>query len=354
MTESEAEELLIKVFLRLKHIGLSLGLDELLDAVRAYKGGWGHGSTDDLRQLARLLWCNSLESTRDFNVAWDDVISAAAPEPRLPELPQSVPPPAGGTDAPEVPIAPPPAAQTAPATALEAQTLGTVPVQAPFMPVTLDESMRLDSYWPVTRRTMSYSWRYLRRMVADGPADVLDVRATVEHAARQGFYLAPIFRQRQLNHAHLILLLDQNGSMVPFHRFTRDVSETAVRESALTQVEVYYFHNVAADHLYQDPYLTEQISWAAAMARWEGETSVLIVSDAGAARGFRRLPRIRATAEFLARLRQHTTLVAWLNPVPEARWPDTSAASIRQFVQMYQMDPDGFSSAIDVVRGQQL
>jgi uncharacterized protein with von Willebrand factor type A (vWA) domain len=200
---------------------------------------------------------------------------------------------------------------------------------------------------------MSYTWRYLRRMIPGGPEDVPDIQATVERAARQGFYLTSVFRRRLRNHARLAILLDQGGSMVPFHRFTRDVAETAVRESTLTQVEVYYFHNIVVDELYLDPYLTEKVSLDAVTAGWDAETSVLIVSDGGAARGFRRLPRMRATAELLARLRQHTTLMAWLNPMPSARWPDTSAAGISYLVRMFQMDPDGFSGAIDVMRGQE-
>jgi uncharacterized protein with von Willebrand factor type A (vWA) domain len=352
MSEFNAEELLINVFQRLKRTGLSLGLNELLDVVRAIQGGWGREGQEELGQVARLLWCNSLESIRDFDAAWAAAITAAL-DLRPTQLPKpSLTPPATPMGEPEM-NSPLPTQETSAGEVLPEQEFAALPVQAPFTPVTLDESMRLDAYWPVTRRSMSYTWRYLRRMLPDGPADVVDVQATVERAARQGFYLAPIFRRRQLNHANLILLLDQNGSMVPFHRFTRDVSETATRESAIAQVEIYYFHIVIGEHLYRDPYLTEPINWDVAMARCDGETSVLIVSDAGAARGFRRLPRIRATADFLARMRQHTVLTAWLNPLPDTRWTDTSAAVISQFVKMYQMDPDGFSSAIDVVRGQQ-
>ena len=353
MSKFKAHDLLIKVFLELQRIGLDLGIGDLLDARRAVAGGWAGDGPEDLRQVLRLLWCQSQESMRDFDDRWAAVLYAATPtaegsgnrpsQTPLPEItvPEDVEP--IGPEPTVDPEGPPPTEQG----------LSVLPVQVPFSPVTLDESVGLNAYWPVTRRSMSYTWRYLRRMIPTGPEDVLDIVGTVERAARQGFYLAPVFRRRQINYAHLILLLDQGGSMVPFHRFTRDLIETARGESFINDVEVYYFHNVVSDDLYNDSYLTEQVNWDTALSRCDGDTSVLIVSDAGAARGHRRLPRISATAQFLVRLRQHTALVAWLNPMPDTRWPDTSASSISHFVKMYQMDPDGFSSAIDVVRGQQ-
>ena len=86
------------------------------------------------------------------------------------------------------------------------------------------------------------------------PADVLDLNATVEKAAREGFFLAPVYRRRVRNQAHLLLLVDQDGSMVPFHRFTRELVETASEESALGQVDVFYFHNFFVETVYADPF----------------------------------------------------------------------------------------------------
>lgn len=60
---------------------------------------------------------------------------------------------------------------------------------------------------------MVYLWRYLRRPIADGSADVLDVAATIDQVARQGFFLAPAYRQREVNRARLLLLIDQDGSV---------------------------------------------------------------------------------------------------------------------------------------------
>lgn len=359
MSEFDATGKLIRVFARLRPAGFGLGIRELLDAIRAAEGQWGKDDQSLLR-LARLLWCHSREAERELEDAW-----AAEPAPPLTttatdtqqspvrerdreieERRETLPPPVSKTDI-DVPASEP--------------ELATLPVQAPFTPALAEESVELDSYWPVSRRSMSYLWRYLRRMVADGPRDEMDIPATVESAARQGFFLAPVLRRRERNHSHLVLLIDQEGSMVPFHRFSRDLAETAGEESAeeqcdmgIEKVEIYYFHDVVADNLYHDPHLTRPVDFDQALALCGPETSVLIVSDAGAARGLQQFPRVRATSEFLFRLRQRTALIAWLNPMPEMRWSGTSAQIISHLAPMFQMDPDGLSKAIDVVRGQSL
>jgi uncharacterized protein with von Willebrand factor type A (vWA) domain len=201
---------------------------------------------------------------------------------------------------------------------------------------------------------MVYTWRYLRRPVKDGPRDVLNIDVTVEQTARQGFFLNPAYERRESNHAHLVMMVDQGGSMIPFHRFTRHLVETACEESTIRQVDVMYFHNVPPPSVFRDPYLTEPLVLEQALEDCTPDSSVLLVSDAGAARGYRSMTRIRATTEFLVRLKQRTNLIAWLNPMPQARWRSTSAQFIRRLVPMFQMDRDGFSNAIDVLRGQPL
>jgi hypothetical protein len=54
----------------------------------------------------------------------------------------------------------------------------------------------------------------------------------------------------------------------------------------------------------------------------------------------------------LVGIKQCTALLAWLNPVPARRWPGTTAQLIGAIVRMYPMDEDGFSNAVDVLRGQ--
>lgn len=354
MTPAEAKALLLDVFNRLRREGANSGIGELLAAYRAVDGGWGGGRSEALREMTRLLWCKSRQEAADFDEVFTDALSASARTARNPVLPDPEPP----HPLPETPEETP--SEATPPTAppaelpLRAGELAAFPVRAPVPAAPMDAGDELRAYWPVSRRSMIYTWRYLRRPVKDGPQDVLDVTATVERSARQGFFLHPVYKRRESNHAHLLLLIDQNGSMVPFHRFTRDLVLTACEDSDIQQVDVAYFHNVPPEHVFLDPYLTEPLSLVDALSGCTPDSSVLVVSDAGAARGYRSMDRVRAVTETLVRIKRATGLIAWLNPMPRSRWAGTSAQFIAHMAPMFQMDPDGFSNAVDVLRGQPL
>ena len=354
MKEGQAKPLLLDLFQRLRRAGAMLGIDELLAAYQAVDAGWGHGDSEGLRQLGRLLWCKSLQEVGDFEEIFDAAMAARAHIPTETALAQIEEEPAGPPPTPEQPPSgPPPSAPPSELPGSEAE-LSALPLRTMPQPQLPEGGEELRTYWPVSRRSMIYTWRYLRRPVKDGPRNVLNLAATVEQSARRGLFLEPVYERHETNRAHLILLLDQGGSMVPFHRFTRDLVETACEESPIGQVDVAYFRNVPTGSLYQDPHLTEPLALERALAGCNPDSSILVVGDAGAARGYRNLNRVRASTKLLVDLKRMTILIAWLNPMPRHRWPGTSAELIAHLVPMFQMDPDGFSNAVDVLRGQPL
>ncbi|KPQ40649.1 MAG: hypothetical protein HLUCCO16_00745 [Phormidium sp. OSCR] len=354
MTQSERHELIEALFRRVRQ-RFGLGMGEYFVALRALDGGWGNQGQDDLQKLLELLWCKSAIDCAYLQTEWESVRKGRSQRP--PVLPVEDDPPAM-SDTPSQPT--PPAEVSQPVSQPQMDTtpaeLAPYPLKAP-PPSVLDppdDLTFLDSGYPITRRSMSYSWRYLRRDMPTGPATVLDVAATVDTATRQGFFLAPVYRRERENQAGLLLLVDRNGSMMPFHHFTRDLVETARYESALDpdRVSVFYFHNVPAASVYEDPYLTRPKVLRHILSRCDSSTSLLIVSDAGAARGYRERSRVRATAQVLQQIRQYTNALAWLNPMPSSRWSETSAAILRHLVPMFPMTTEGLGEAIDTVRRQ--
>jgi uncharacterized protein len=351
-------EVIIESLFKLIRRDFKLGMQEYLAALDAVRGGFGSQDLPTLRSTLELLWCHSRAQQKRLNELWESVVQAnqrdlidrnkdsqnsvesiETPEKSPEVLPtnQSNSPPVETTPEPETNF------QLAP-----------LPVRAPVSPLEMDTATDLEAYWPVTRRSMGYFWRYLRRPRADGPMDVLDLRATVEQAAQMGVFLGPVYRRREVNHAHLMLFIDQQGSMTPLHRFTRDVVETAQDDSTLEQLGIYYFYNVPGTHVYQDSALAKKILLSQVLMHCDSDTSVVIISDAGAARGQRQMRRFRETTMFIAQLKQRTNLIGWLNPMPKGRWANTTAGLLARLVPMAQMDDDGFSYLIDIVRGQSL
>ncbi len=357
MSDFDSQDAVLRMFLRLRSNGFQLGIGEYRAALEAIEGGFGK-DPEALAETLKLLWCHSPAEQTYFDPIWESLPKQVSvqkrrkppfpgnkkTQPAYPERFQEMWEPDRSIPQESLPPKQPD---------LE---MASLPIQAPYLMTGEEEQSTPLAYYPISRRSMVYSWRYLRRPVADGPADVLDIEATIRQVTRQGYYIAPVYTRRQRNNAHLLLLLDQNGSMTPFHHFTRDLVETAKQESSLIpeNVEVFYFQNVPAGSVYQDPYLTEPLSLNEVLGRCDGGTSVLIVSDAGAARGYRMRERVRGTARFLYQLKRYTSLIAWLNPMSAKRWVGSSAEIIANSIPMFQMDNAGLSNAIDVVRGQPL
>ncbi|KYC35635.1 VWA containing CoxE family protein [Scytonema hofmannii PCC 7110] len=354
MNELDPEIKLSQLFIHLHNEGFNLGIGEYLAAKEALRGGWG-GS--ELGDTLKLLWCKTREQQVQFETIWESLTPQSnKPLPKSETLNNPSPKKPSDFKKESSPLASPQTPNPVPLQPAPSK-LSPLPVQAPMTTAAqqqAEEITEIQNYWPVSRRSMIYTWRYLRRPEPDGPQDVLDIETTVEQTAQQGFFLAPVYQRRECNHAHLLLLVDQNGSMVPFHRFTRDLVETALYESTIQNVGVFYFRNVPASVVYRDAHMTLPIFLKDVLAECDSDTSVLIVSDAGAARGYSRWERIRPTTDVLFKIRQWTNLIAWLNPMPKDRWEDTSAKMIALLVPMFPMDREGLSNAIDIVRGQPL
>ncbi len=208
------------------------------------------------------------------------------------------------------------------------------------------------AYFPVSRRQIKQSWRYLRCLVREGPAVELDLSATVNQIGRQGIFLNPVLVPRRINRTQLLLLIDQDGSMMPFHTISRRLVETALQGSRLGRAGVYYFHNCPTEYFYQDSARLSDEQIDAVLAQLDQSQAVaLIFSDAGAVRGGFSDERHRLTKIFLERLKKQVRYVAWLNPMPKPRWVNTTAQEIAHLVPMFETNRQGLDHAIGTLRG---
>lgn len=210
-------------------------------------------------------------------------------------------------------------------------------------------------YFPITQRQMKQSWRYLRRTIREGAKTELDIDATVQQISDQGLLLEPVLVAPRINRAELLLLIDQDGSMIPFHALSKRLVETALRGGRLGKASIYYFQNCPVSYLYKDPFHQDAEHLEQFLACVPPQCmSVLIFSDAGAARGGMNPQRIEMTAIFLEKLGQRVRYIAWLNPIPKARWFGTSAGEIARMVPMLEVSRQGFNVAIDILRGRRV
>jgi uncharacterized protein with von Willebrand factor type A (vWA) domain len=343
---------LLDLFNRLRDHGLPLGVEEYMAALRALRAGFGVGNRQALEQLCCTLWTKSDEEARLFRRLFEQMLAQPVARPREPSLPEPPQPPSETSPTASRPTAP----ITPPTLTLEVDEPAQV-VQAVRRGARDGLEMRrprlslLTEYFPVTRRQMKQSWRHLRHPVREGPPEELDVVATVEKVGREAVLLEPVLVPRRSNRAELMLLIDQDGSMVPFHALSRQLVETARRGGRLRQAGVYYFHDYPDGYLYRDPARLEAQSIPEALGAIGERAAVLIVSDAGAARSNSDPERVERTRAFIQQLKASVRHYAWLNPMPNTRWPNTTAGQIAHLIPMFEMSRRGLDAAISALRG---
>jgi hypothetical protein len=365
-----------------RQANMALGVDDYLIALEAMKQGYGLNGRDDLCELCQIIWVNSEAERHLFLSIFNELYppleikrgeTAAKTEPKQDlvggrrEGEQLTPPPGLGTAAIGTTAGPEAGMRAQPEIAVSEQQLEEAAKLAqqdeiqsfwrrPEPDAAVSEDGRSDlgvEFLPVTARQMKQSFRHLRQAVREGPRDELDIERTVEYIARKGILLEPVMRARRVNRASLFLLLDQGGSMGPFHPLSRRLVETAEKGSRLQRMQAYYFRNYPADYLYSDPQLLSET----AVSKVFNEVNkyrpgIIIFSDAGAARGLYSQERVNWTYYFLTRLRRVARQITWLNPMPANRWTNTTAAAIATFVPMFAVDQQGLQRAVGVLRGQ--
>jgi uncharacterized protein len=380
VTDGGLPPFLLEIIRQLRRRRVQVGIGDLQALRSALAAGFGLSSADDLRRLCVALWAKSPVEA--------EIVRAAFARVTVPgwDLEEETVPPAGGQQAgpprapksederpgqePDLNLAGVPEAEPV-------QDLGSAPPATGVR----DRGLVLIPQYPLTTREVAQAWRRLRRPVRSGPAVELDVVATVNQRSRRGAATPPVVVPRRRNTARLLLLIDRNGSMTPFHRYVDHVV-TAINDAGrIDDMHALYFHDLPGNsdrsvlgqladpfrpdldsvlplvpplrdgRVYLDPGLTAPHSLAGALAGLAPGTSALIISDAGAAR--RRFDSVRLldTVAALKAVKASTVATAWLNPVPQELWRRSTAGQVARYIPMFPFTRPGLYQAVDVLRG---
>lgn len=354
---------LLKVFSSLRdRYGLPLGVDDYLLLLHALQAGFGIETLTSLEELCCTLWGKSPLDARTIHSAFRELpsiqssseLTSSVPldqQERIESKHQEVNNKEENLDIPaEISQEEDKSYDVEPDTSVQI-------VQSVRRHRNVEEAIPRtkfvgpSDYFPVTRRQMKQSWRHLRRLVREGPKDELDITATTEKIGREGVLFEPVLLPRRINRASLGLLVDQDGSMAPFHTFTRYLIETAGRDGRLGKSGVYYFHDFPDNYLYLDSGRTKEIEIQNFFSNISEKTAILIVSDAGAARGRYDQDRVNKTYKFIQQLQQNISRYAWINPMPRDRWRNTTAGKIAELLPMFELSRQGLENAINALRG---
>ena len=134
--------------------------------------------------------------------------------------------------------------------------------------------------------------------------------------------------------------------MIPFRPIIDSLFNT-VEPKQFAAVNRYYFRNCPRDFVYLQSKGTEVL----ALERLPLErqhTVLVIISDAGAARGGYNYQRVEMTQVLLNKLQPQVKALFWLNPIPSIRWAGTTAAEIYKLLEgrMFELPQGGIQAAI--------
>lgn len=386
---------LMPVVAQLRRRRVQVGIADVHALRLALRAGFGLSSRDELRELCVHLWAKSPAEAEVVRAAFANLAGAdllvdwstadvAVPEPVRPDLqPKLVPDDDDDKAGPALADA----AETGMEESAKAGAVSHFNHDLDFdldnlRAKAVDRGLVLVPQYPLTAREVAQAWRHLRRPVRSGPARELDVEATIAARARRGVATPPVLVPQRRNAVRLLVLIDRQGSMTPFHGYV-DYVVGAIRHAArIDDVQAVYFHDLPGSladkkaldetpnpfrpdldevlslieplrdgRIYDEPTLTAPRPLEDVLAGITATTAVLVISDAGAARRQLDIVRLADTIGLVKALRTGSAGVAWLNPVPREQWARTTAGQVARHVPMFPFTRQGLYQAVDALRG---
>ncbi|MFA7440159.1 MAG: VWA domain-containing protein [Sphingomonadaceae bacterium] len=217
------------------------------------------------------------------------------------------------------------------------------------------EFRNLDSSLELGTRNIKVALRRLRRFAREGARTELDLDATIDTTARQG-WLDIVMRAERHNAVKLLLFLDVGGSMDPHIKLCEELFSAA--RSEFKNLEYYYFHNCPYEAVWKDNRRRwgERTPTMELLHRYPHDYKLVFVGDASMSPYEIARPggsvehyNEEAGEVWLQRMTDVWRSSVWLNPVPEQHWHYTpSIGMIRDKMEgrMYPLTLDGLDEAM--------
>ena len=217
------------------------------------------------------------------------------------------------------------------------------------------EYRNLDDQVELGTRNIKVALRRLRRFARQGAPDELDMDATIDGTARQG-WLDIHMRPERRNTIKVLLFLDIGGSMDAHVKMCEELFSAARTE--FKHLEFFYFHNCLYEGVWKDNRRrhSEKIPTWDVLNKYPADWRAIFVGDATMSPYEVTMPggsvehwNEEAGAVWMKRATQQWDKVAWLNPSPERYWGySASVGMVRELVdeRMYPLTLEGLEKAM--------
>ena len=214
----------------------------------------------------------------------------------------------------------------------------------------LDDSRELGT------RNIKVALRRLRRFAREGAADELDMDATIDGTARQG-WLDVHMRPERHNAVKLLLFLDVGGSMEGHVKLCEELFSAARTE--FKHLEHFYFHNCIYEGVWKDNRrrFVERHNTIDILHKFGHDHKVIIVGDAAMspyeithAGGSIEHMNPESGMAWLGLITTTYPAAAWINPTPEQYWGRSASTGILKRLMSDRMYPLTLGGLDDAMR----
>ena len=212
-------------------------------------------------------------------------------------------------------------------------------------------------------RSFQMAFRKLRQYSSrvDGQERVLDVDKTVDETCDNGGLLSLAYEKPRKNTVKVLLLIDSEGSMLPYSRLCNRLFQAVSRSNHFKDLKIYYFHNAIYDQLYTTPHckLRDSVETTWVFNRLDADYKVIFVGDAAMAPSELYRPGGNAIIglfnretgmEWFQKFKKRFKKQIWLNPIEKKSWEWTYGAQtihdIGQVFPMFELTLDGLEKGI--------
>ncbi|HRP11319.1 MAG TPA: VWA domain-containing protein, partial [Terricaulis sp.] len=208
------------------------------------------------------------------------------------------------------------------------------------------EYKNLDDSVELGVRNIKVALRRLRKFARTGAPDELDLDATIDKSAKEG-YLDIVLRPERRNAVKVLLFLDIGGSMDSHIKLCEELFSAARTE--FKSLEFFYFHNCLYESVWKDNRRRhdEKTNTWDVLHKYPGDYRVVFVGDATMSPYEITYPggsvehwNEEAGGVWLQRVAQIYERLVWLNPTPQAHWGHTpSIGVVREIIGPQRMFP---------------
>ena len=212
-------------------------------------------------------------------------------------------------------------------------------------------------------RSFQMAFRKLRQYSSrvDGQERVLDVDKTVDETCDNGGLLSLAYEKPRKNTVKVLLLIDSEGSMLPYSRLCNRLFQAVSRSNHFKDLKIYYFHNAIYDQLYTNPHckMRDSVETTWVFNRLDSDYKVIFVGDAAMAPSELYRPGGNAIIglfnretgmEWFQKFKKRFKKQIWLNPIEKSSWEYTYGSrtihDIGEVFPMFELTLDGLEKGI--------